>query len=154
MSRVDLVVPDLGNTSDVSVVDILIKVGERIEVDTPLVTLETDKASLDVPATAAGTVAEVLVKRGDKVSKGVVIARLEAGTAQPAGAGAAATPAPAAVNTAAPAETPGKPAPPVAAAGNGASPSARPESAGDTVRMPIPDLSQKNRVEGDFNRAT
>ncbi|MFZ1904044.1 MAG: biotin/lipoyl-containing protein, partial [Steroidobacteraceae bacterium] len=79
MSRVDLVVPDIGNFSDVEVVDVLVKAGESIEVNSPLITLETDKASMDVPATAAGTLAEVLLKRGDKVSKGSLIARVETG---------------------------------------------------------------------------
>lgn len=78
MSRIDLLVPDLGNFSDVAVVDVLVRPGERIEIDAPLVTLETDKASMDVPATAAGTIVEVSVKRGDKVSKGSLLARLEA----------------------------------------------------------------------------
>ena len=55
----------------------LVKAGDDIEVDAPLVTLETDKASMDVPAAAAGRIAEVLLKRGDKVSKGSVIARVE-----------------------------------------------------------------------------
>lgn len=79
MSQVDLIVPDLGSFSDVAVVDVLVKPGDVIEVDSPLVTLETDKASMDVPASAAGTIREVLLKRGDKVSKGSLIARLEAG---------------------------------------------------------------------------
>ena len=140
MSRVDLVVPDLGNNSDVSVVDVLIKVGDAVELDTPLVTLETDKASLDVPATAAGIVAEVLLKRGDKISKGAVIARLDAGAAA-----AGSPPAPTAAA--------GKPEAPPAASADGAA-GARPESAGDTVRMPMPDLSQRNRVEDEFNRST
>ena len=52
-----------------------------MEVDAPLVTLETDKASMDVPASAAGRITEVLLKRGDKVSKGSLIARVEAGAA-------------------------------------------------------------------------
>ncbi|HEV2443657.1 MAG TPA: dihydrolipoyl dehydrogenase [Steroidobacteraceae bacterium] len=90
MSRVDLVVPDLGNFHDVSVVDVLVKAGDTIEVDTPLVTLETDKASMDVPATAAGTIAEVLLKRGDKVSQGSVIARVETNSQAGAPASAAA----------------------------------------------------------------
>src|SRR5215472_11245030 len=64
-----------------------VKPGDLIEVDAPLVTLETDKASMDVPATAAGRITEVLLKRGDKVSKGSLIVRVEAG------AGAAAAPA-------------------------------------------------------------
>ena len=78
---VDLTVPDIGNFSDVDVVDVLVKAGDVVEVDTPLVTLETDKASMDVPATAAGTITEVLLKRGDKVSKGSLIARVESGAA-------------------------------------------------------------------------
>jgi dihydrolipoamide dehydrogenase len=77
VSRVDLVVPDIGNFVDILVVDVLVKKGDAIEVDAPLVTLETDKASMDVPATSAGTVTEVLLKAGDKVSKGTVIARVE-----------------------------------------------------------------------------
>jgi dihydrolipoamide dehydrogenase len=77
VSRVDLTVPDIGNFEDILVVDVLVKKGDTVEVDAPLVTLETDKASMDVPATAAGTVTEVLLKAGDKVSKGYVIARVE-----------------------------------------------------------------------------
>src|ERR1700677_3678130 len=77
MSRIDLVVPDIGSAHDVEVVDVLVKTGDVVEVDTPLVTLETDKASIDVPSTSAGTVAEVLLKRGDKASAGTVIARVE-----------------------------------------------------------------------------
>jgi pyruvate/2-oxoglutarate dehydrogenase complex dihydrolipoamide acyltransferase (E2) component len=89
VSRVDLVVPDLGNFTDVAVVEVLVKAGDRIEVDSPLLTLETDKASMDVPATAAGVLAEVLVKAGDKVSKGSLIARadVEGGVAKAAAAG-------------------------------------------------------------------
>ncbi len=75
---VDLTVPDIGNFTDVEVVDVLVKAGDVIAVDAPLVTLETDKASMDVPATVAGRITEVLLKRGDKVSKGSVIARVEA----------------------------------------------------------------------------
>jgi len=66
----------------VAVVDVLMKPGDVVDIDSPLVTLETDKASMDVPATAAGTITEVLLKRGDKVSKGSLIARVE--TAAPA----------------------------------------------------------------------
>jgi dihydrolipoamide dehydrogenase len=76
MSPLDLVVPDLGSFAEVAVVDVLVKPGDVIDVDAPLVTLETDKASLDVPSAAAGTISEVLLKRGDKVSKGALIARL------------------------------------------------------------------------------
>jgi dihydrolipoamide dehydrogenase len=92
VSRVDLTVPDIGNFEDILVVDVLVKKGDTIDVDAPLVTLETDKASMDVPSTTAGTVAEVLLKAGDKVSKGTVIARVETNAgagASAAGAGAA-----------------------------------------------------------------
>ena len=100
MSSVELTVPDLGNFNEVSVVEVLVKAGERIEVDTPLLTLETDKASMDVPSTAAGVIGEVLVKAGDKVSKGTPILRLQAAApaataAAPASPSPAPTPAPA-----------------------------------------------------------
>ena len=99
MSRIDLVVPDLGNFDEVSIVDVLIKAGDKVEVDTPLVTLETDKATMDVPSTAAGTVTEVLVQKGGKIGKGGLIARIEgSAAAQPRAPAkpAAASPAPAA----------------------------------------------------------
>jgi dihydrolipoamide dehydrogenase len=120
---VELSVPDIGNFSDVPVVDVLVKPGDQVELETPLVTLETDKAAMDVPASAAGWITEVLLKRGDKVSKGSVIARLE-----PAAASAA---APAAVTA---------PQPAAAAPGPGGAPAAAAaaEGAGDTVRMPAP----------------
>ncbi|HET7812499.1 MAG TPA: biotin/lipoyl-containing protein, partial [Steroidobacteraceae bacterium] len=86
MSRIDLVVPDLGNFDEVAIVDVLIKVGDKVEVESPLVTLETDKATMDVPSTAAGTVTEVLVQKGGKIGKGGVIARIEGIAAAPAAA--------------------------------------------------------------------
>src|ERR1700722_19338271 len=89
MSRVDLIVPDIGSAHDVEVVDVLVKPGDVVEVDTPLVTLETDKASMDVPSAVAGTVSEVLLKRGDKASAGTVIARVEANSQADTGAPAA-----------------------------------------------------------------
>ena len=76
MSRIDLTVPDLGNFDEVAVVDVLVKVGDKIEIETPLVTLETDKATMDVPSTAAGTVTEVLVQKGGQIAKGGLIALL------------------------------------------------------------------------------
>jgi dihydrolipoamide dehydrogenase len=95
VSKIDLVVPDLGNFDEVAIVDVLVKVGDKIDVETPLVTLETDKATMDVPSTAAGTITEVLVRKGGKIGKGGVIAKLE-GEAVTARAAAAAAPAPAA----------------------------------------------------------
>jgi len=95
------------------------------------VTIETDKASMDVPAAAAGRVTEVLLKVGDKVSKGSLIARLEAS--------AAAAAAPAAEAPAAPAAA----APPVAV----------PETAGDTVRMPAAEAGRGERAQESFSRS-
>jgi len=73
---VPVTVPDLGNFTDVSVIDVLVTVGDRVEVDTPLITLETDKATMDVPSSHAGVVASLAVKKGDKVSTGSAILTL------------------------------------------------------------------------------
>ena len=70
---VDVVVPDMGGFKDVAVIDVLVKVGDTVEVDTPLVTLETDKATMDVPSTVAGAVEKVHIAKGGKVSTGDVI---------------------------------------------------------------------------------
>jgi dihydrolipoamide dehydrogenase len=69
-------VPDLGEFSDVEVIEVLVKAGDTVEVESPLITLETDKATMDVPATVAGVVQEVKVKKGDRVSKDSLIALL------------------------------------------------------------------------------
>ena len=87
----DIACPDIGNFKDVVVIDVLVKPGDTIALETPLVTLETEKATMDVPATIAGRVLEVLVARGGKVSQGTVLVRVEAaGVAAPAAAPAAA----------------------------------------------------------------
>jgi dihydrolipoamide dehydrogenase len=78
LSERDLTIPDLGNFDEVSVVEVLVKAGDSVDVDSPLITLETEKATMDVPSTAAGTLTAVLVKAGDKVRKGTVIARVAA----------------------------------------------------------------------------
>ncbi|MEO8316303.1 MAG: dihydrolipoyl dehydrogenase [Pseudomonadota bacterium] len=84
MSDLQIAVPDLGNFDEVVVVDVLVKPGDTVEVDTPLVTLETEKATMDVPSTAAGTVTAVQVKSGDKVRKGSVIVYVAGSAAAPA----------------------------------------------------------------------
>ena len=68
MTRV--VVPDLGDFKDVEVIDVLVKPGDTVQLETPLITLETEKATMDVPSSAAGVVKSVAVKKGDRVSKG------------------------------------------------------------------------------------
>lgn len=79
-----LTVPDLGDFNDVEVIDVLVKPGDSIEIDTPLLTLETEKATMDVPSTAAGKLKSLAVKKGDRVSKGTVIGELEASAASAA----------------------------------------------------------------------
>ncbi|MGB5627734.1 MAG: biotin/lipoyl-containing protein, partial [Woeseiaceae bacterium] len=73
-----LVVPDLGDFADVEVIEVHIAPGSSVEVEDPLVTLETDKAAMDVPAVVAGTIDSVFVKVGDKVSEGTSIALIDA----------------------------------------------------------------------------
>ncbi len=79
-----LVVPDIGDFSDVDVIEVHISAGDTVAVDDSLITLETDKAAMDVPAVVAGTIEEVLVRVGDKVSEGATIAIIEAQAAAPA----------------------------------------------------------------------
>ena len=71
-------VPDIGDYHDVPVIDICVAVGDSIKVDDALVTLESDKATMDVPSSVAGVVKEVKVKLGDKVSEGAVVVLIEA----------------------------------------------------------------------------
>src|SRR5574343_65134 len=74
---IDIKVPDIGDFSEVPVIEVFVKPGDVIKIDDALVTLESDKATMDVPASAAGTVKEVLVKLGDKIGEGSIVVRLE-----------------------------------------------------------------------------
>lgn len=74
----NITIPDIGGAADVDVIEVLVKVGDKVNVDTPLVTLESDKATMDVPSSDAGVVKEIKVKAGDKVSQGSVIVTLDA----------------------------------------------------------------------------
>ena len=105
MSLIELKVPDIGGHENVDVIAVEIKAGDTVAVDDTLITLETDKATMDVPAEAAGVVKEVKVKVGDKISEGGVIAVIEAAGASAAAEApkAAAAPAPEAPKAAAPA---------------------------------------------------
>jgi len=96
---VEVKVPDIGDFSDVPVIDLFVKVGDTIKVDDAICTLESDKATMDVPSTAAGVVSEVLVQLGSKVSEGALLIKVETGAGAPTTAPAvqAAAPAPGAV---------------------------------------------------------
>ena len=106
-SPIEVTVPDIGGFKDVNVIDVLVKDGQQIEKETPLVTIETEKAAMDVPSPVAGKIAQVKLKTGDKVSEGSLILLLEpAAAAAPADKPAAPAPAtaaaPAAVQASAP----------------------------------------------------
>ncbi len=91
---VEQTVPDIGDFKDVPVIEVLVKVGDSVGLDDPLVTLESEKASMDVPTANAGVVRELKVKLGDRVSQGTVIALLESvGVAAAAASVAASAPA-------------------------------------------------------------
>jgi dihydrolipoamide dehydrogenase len=122
MNTIEVKVPDIGDFKDVPVIEVFVKPGDTVKAEDSLVTLESDKATMDVPAPAAGTVKDVKVKVGDKVSEGSVILTLETGgtaaeTSKPAQAMPPPQPSPAVGEGKA--EAP-KPAPPTAAAVPGA----------------------------------
>jgi len=133
MSTIEVKVPDIGDFTDVPVIEVLVKPGDAVKAEDSLVTLESDKATMDVPAPAAGTVKSVGVKVGDKVSEGHLILTLEQAADAPAPAQAA--PAAKAAQPAAPATAPAAPAaatpPPAAAA-----PAAAPTAAAPPVQAP------------------
>ena len=112
MSTVEVRVPDMGNFDSVSVIDVLVKPGDSIDIDTPLATLETDKATMDIPSTAKGVVEQVHVTKGGKVAAGALVVTVKSADAAPAPAQAApavaAAPAAAAAATPAPAAAPAK----------------------------------------------
>jgi pyruvate dehydrogenase E2 component (dihydrolipoamide acetyltransferase) len=113
-----VLVPDIGDFKDVNVVEVLVKAGDTVKAEDSLITLETDKATMDVPSPSAGVVKEVKVKAGDKVSQGSVILLLESGDAASASQEnkPAAQPAPAPVSAAPVAASPAPAAQPAAAA--------------------------------------
>jgi dihydrolipoamide dehydrogenase len=105
---IEVKVPDIGDFSDVPVIDLFVKVGDSIKVDDAIATLESDKATMDVPSTVDGVIKEVLVQLGSRVSEGAVLIKVEAGAtagtvaavAAPATPASAPAPAPVAAATA------------------------------------------------------
>ena len=78
MSVIEVCVPDIGDFQDLEIIEILVKPGDSVEAETSMITLESDKATMDVPSPQAGVVAELLVKVGDQVSEGSSILKMEA----------------------------------------------------------------------------
>ncbi len=142
-----ILVPDIGKFSDVDVIEVLVSAGDRVETDDPLITLESDKATMDVPSPYAGVVKEVRTKVGDKVSEGDAIATLEVADGEGEGAASAA---------------PGKPAPQRAEAGAEAGKTAKereprapadvapmgaPAEGEETVEVRVPDIGNFANVD-------
>jgi len=141
MSAVEVRVPDFGDAKGVSVLEVLVKKGDKIAVEDPLISLESDKAAMDVPSPVSGVITSIEIKKGDEVSAGTLIAMVEseaAASAPPAAPAASAAPAAAKTAAPAPASTPAPaPAPspqPAKGAKTASSPvSAAPEGAVDLV---------------------
>jgi pyruvate dehydrogenase E2 component (dihydrolipoamide acetyltransferase) len=111
---VDVLVPDIGDFDEVTVIEVMVKSGDTIKVEQSLITVESDKASMEIPSSHAGVIKDVKVKVGDKVAKGSLVAVVEAtgGAAAPAAAAAVSAPAPAtAPSPAAAPPAPDKPVP-------------------------------------------
>src|SRR5579862_7023800 len=130
MALVEVKVPDIGDFKDVAIIELLVKPGDTVKAEQSLLTVESDKASMEIPSSTAGVVKELKVAIGDKINEGSVLLMLETGAAAaPApGPAAAATPA---VAPAAP--TPAAPAPAPDAAAARASGSPAPAAAVGTV---------------------
>ena len=136
MSTIEVKVPDIGDFTDVPVIEVLVKAGDKVKVDDSLVTLESDKATMDVPSTVAGTVASVAVKVGDKVSEGAVVVVVETAGAGTAAAAPSPRPSPASGSRSPAAANPVGPA-------SAAQPSPQSAAAGGAVEVKVPDI-------GDF----
>src|SRR6187549_1447586 len=116
---VEVKVPDIGDFKDVAVIEVLVKPGEVIAVDTALIVVESDKASMEIPSSHAGTVQAMKVKLGDKVSEGSVILAVDAAGADAAAPAPVAAPAEKAAAAAAPAPSPSATPAPTAASFSG-----------------------------------
>jgi pyruvate dehydrogenase E2 component (dihydrolipoamide acetyltransferase) len=129
MALADITIPDIGDFDEVTVIELLVKPGDSIQADQSLMTVESDKASMEIPSSQAGVVKELKVKLGDKVKQGTVVLVLEAGAAAAAPAAAASEPKQAAA-----------PAAPAQAATKSVAP---PAAGGGSVEVRVPDI-------GDF----
>ncbi len=156
---IEVLVPDIGGFKDVSVIDVMVKDGQQIDKEAPLITLETEKAAMDVPAPMAGRITQVKLKQGDKVSEGSLILLIEPAAvagespaAQPAAApasAAAAPAAPAAPAAAAPAPAAGATAP----AGKPPAASAPPATSAATAATPAAARTVTKVDEQAFSKA-
>ncbi|WP_308924788.1 dihydrolipoyllysine-residue acetyltransferase [Janthinobacterium sp. J1-1] len=136
MSIVEVKVPDIGDFKEVEIIELMVKPGDTVKVDQSLITVESDKASMEIPSSHAGVVKELKVNVGDKIAEGSLVLLLEVAddASAPAPAPAAAAPAAAPAAEAAPAAAPA----PAAAA---------PAAAGGLVEVTVPDIGDFKEVE-------
>jgi pyruvate dehydrogenase E2 component (dihydrolipoamide acetyltransferase) len=125
-TSVTVIVPDIGDANDVDIIEILVKVGDTVEAEDGLITLETDKATMDVPAPQSGVVKSIAVNVGDKVSQGSVVLALESPSLAQGVAQTANETAPAAVNT---------------------SSSNQPSSVSSIIEVTVPDIGDATDVD-------
>ena len=146
-------VPDIGDYSDVPVIEVLVAVGDTVARDQGLVTLESDKATLEVPSSVAGVVRELKVKVGDSLSEGSVVALIEAAGADDAAGAAPAAPADQGAARAAPPADAPKPAAGQGAPAAASAPAARPAAAAAAPAAPAAGGVQEARVPdiGDYS---
>ncbi|WP_375277130.1 pyruvate dehydrogenase complex dihydrolipoyllysine-residue acetyltransferase [Alteromonas australica] len=126
---IEVAVPDIGSDDKVDVIDVLVSVGDTIEKEDGLITLETDKATMDVPSTHAGTVKEVLISNGDKVKEGTVVIKLEI-----AGEGGSS-------------ESEAAPAQQEAPAKEESAPQTSASSSSETIEVAVPDIGEDGEVD-------
>ncbi|NLZ10590.1 MAG: biotin/lipoyl-binding protein, partial [Alcaligenaceae bacterium] len=132
---VEVKVPDIGDFSEVEVIEVMVAVGDMVNEEQSLITVESDKASMEIPSTASGRVKSVKIKVGDKVKEGSLILELEAEAATTTAPAAAAS----ATSAVAPASAVAVPAPAVVAAA--------PAAVSERVMVEVPDIGDFAEVE-------
>jgi dihydrolipoamide dehydrogenase len=145
VSVVEVRVPDIGDSKGVHVVDVLVKKGSEIRIDDPLITLETEKASMDVPSPVSGVVNSVDLKKGDEVSAGALIATVQVAEAAATSAAAASPAAPAASSAPATSPAPAASSAPAVSSAPAASPA--PAASSASTASPSPAAAPPGAVD-------
>ncbi|GFD84830.1 acetyltransferase component of pyruvate dehydrogenase complex [Alteromonas sp. KUL150] len=132
---IEVAVPDIGSDDEVDVIDVLVSAGDTIEKEDGLITLETDKATMDVPSTHAGTVKEVFISTGDKVKEGTVVIKLEVAGSGSSSSESASSDAPSEASTPAAQESEKQESAPAASASS------------ETIEVAVPDIGEDGEVD-------
>lgn len=132
---IEVAVPDIGSDDEVDVIDVLVSVGDTIEKEDGLITLETDKATMDVPSTHAGTVKEVFISTGDKVKEGTVVIKLEVAGSGSSSSESASSDASSEASAPAAQESAKQESAPAASSGS------------ETIEVAVPDIGEDGEVD-------